>query len=65
MTMAVPSKGQYGVPEGMVFGFPCVCENGVAKPVEGLELTEAAKAKILVNIAELQAEAQAVKAFVP
>ena len=45
-------------------GCPCVCENGVTKPVEGLELTEATKAKILINIAELQAEAQVVKAFV-
>lgn len=45
-------------------GCPCVCENGVTKPVEGLELTEATKAKILINIAELQAESQVVKAFV-
>lgn len=65
VTMAVPSKGQYGVPEGMVFGFPCVCENGVATPVEGLALTDVTKTKILANIRELQAEAQAVKEFVP
>lgn len=65
VTMAVPSKGQYGVPEGMVFGFPCVCENGVATPVEGLALTDVTKTKILANIKELQAEAQAVRDFVP
>lgn len=65
VTMAVPSEGEYGVPEGMVFGFPCRTENGVARPVEGLAISEALRARIERNVAELALEAEAVKAFLP
>ena len=58
VTMGVPSDGSYGVPEGMVFGFPCIVK-------EGLELTEDTKARIAKNVAELQGEQQAVAAFIP
>jgi malate dehydrogenase len=29
VTMGVPSDGSYGIPEGIVFGFPCECKDGV------------------------------------
>ena len=28
VSVALPSEGWYGVPEGIVFSFPCRCENG-------------------------------------
>lgn len=66
MTMGVPSDGSYGVPEGMVFGFPCrVKGDGTYEIVKGLELCDAQKARIEKNIADLKAEMDAVKAFVP
>lgn len=66
VTMGVPSDGSYGVPEGMVFGFPCrVKGDGTYEIVKGLELCDAQKARIEKNIAELKAEMDAVKAFVP
>mgnify|MGYP001432691062 CR=1 FL=1 len=58
--------GSYGVPEGMVFGFPCIVkEDGSYEIVKGLELTEDTKARIAKNVAELQGEQQAVAAFIP
>lgn len=65
VTMAVPSEGEYGVPEGMVFGFPCRTEGGVARPVADLAISEALRARIERNVAELALEAEAVKAFLP
>lgn len=66
VTMGVPSDGSYGVPEGMIFGFPCIVkEDGTYEIVKGLELTEDTKARIAKNVAELQGEQQAVAAFVP
>ena len=37
VSMAVPSDGSYGVPEGLISGFPCTTKNGVWSIVPGLE----------------------------
>ncbi|RDF61751.1 malate dehydrogenase, partial [Acinetobacter baumannii] len=36
VTMGVPSDGSYGIPEGVMFGFPVTTENGEYKSVQGL-----------------------------
>jgi malate dehydrogenase len=56
VTMAVPSDGSYGVPEGLVFGFPCTCKDGQYEIVKGLELTEEQKAGIARNVKALEEE---------
>ncbi|WP_443743437.1 malate dehydrogenase [Sutterella sp.] len=63
VTMGVPSDGSYGVPEGLVFGFPCTTENGRWKIVEGLELSDFIRAKMAKSIAELEAERDHVAAL--
>ena len=60
VSMALPSEGWYGVPEGLVFSFPCRCENGEIKVVEGLPIDSFAQSKIDENIAELMEEREAV-----
>src|SRR5260370_29595336 len=37
VSMGVASDGSYGVPEGLISGFPCTCANGSWSIVEGLE----------------------------
>ena len=37
VSMAVPSDGSYGVPEGLIVGFPCTCSGGEYEIVQGLE----------------------------
>ena len=64
VTMGVPSNGAYGVPVGTVCGFPCVCENGRYRIVEGLEMSEEAKERLARTVAELRNEQEAVAAFV-
>jgi malate dehydrogenase len=35
VTMGIPSKGEYGIPAEVIYGFPVTCENGEYKMVEG------------------------------
>jgi len=64
VSMAVPSDGSYGVPEGIVTGFPCRCKDGKWEIVQGLELNEFGRARLDKTIAELQQEADDVKDLV-
>lgn len=41
VSMSVPSEGnKYGVPEGLIFSFPCTTKNGEWKIVEGLDVSD-------------------------
>ena len=40
VTMSVPSDGSYGIPEGVIYGFPVTCRNGHFHIVQGLPLSE-------------------------
>jgi malate dehydrogenase len=56
VSMGVPSDGSYGVPEGLISGFPCTCAGGEYTIVQGLEIDEFSRAKIDASVAELQSE---------
>lgn len=56
VSMGVVSDGSYGVPEGLVFSFPVVCENFEYKIVEGLEMSDFSKEKLQIAIDELEDE---------
>jgi malate dehydrogenase len=56
VSMGVPSDGSYGIPEGLISGFPCTCDNGRYSIVEGLDIDEFSRAKIDASVAELVAE---------
>ena len=61
VSMAVPSDGSYGVPEGIISSFPCSCAAGEWSIVQGLEITDFAQSKIDATVAELEGERDAVK----
>jgi malate dehydrogenase len=61
VTMGVPSNGEYGIPAGVVFGFPVTTENGEYKIVEGLEIDAFSQEGINKTLAELQGEQDGVK----
>ena len=56
VSMGVPSDGSYGIPEGLICGFPCICTDGQWRIVEGLELDDFSRAKIDESVAELVGE---------
>ena len=60
VSVALPSEGWYGVPEGIVFSFPCRCEGGEVIVVDNLPIDAFAQAKIDENIAALLEERDAV-----
>ncbi|MFT4216139.1 MAG: malate dehydrogenase [Micropruina sp.] len=60
VSMAVPSDGSYGVPEGIISSFPCTTANGSYSIVQGLEIDDFSRGKIDASVAELQDEAKAV-----
>jgi malate dehydrogenase len=65
-SMATVSKGEYGVPAGMVFGYPVTCPgNGSYKVVEGLTHDDFGKAAFAKTLNELQEERDAVKHLLP
>jgi malate dehydrogenase len=55
-TMGVPSDGSYGIPEGIIFGFPVTTENGEYKIVQGLPIDEFSRERINKTLAELEEE---------
>ncbi len=60
VSMAVPSDGSYGVPEGIISSFPCTTADGSYSIVQGLEIDDFSRGKIDASVAELQDEAKAV-----
>jgi malate dehydrogenase len=63
VSMGVRSDGSYGVPEGLISSFPCVCRDGEWEIVPGLEIDDYSRAKIDASIAELGEERDAVAAL--
>ncbi|AOZ73010.1 malate dehydrogenase [Boudabousia tangfeifanii] len=61
VTAGVASDGSYGVPEGLVFGFPCTSNGGEWEIVQGLEISDATRAGIERNIKALEEERDAVR----
>ena len=61
VAMAVPSDGSYGVPEGLISGFPVRTDgNGGYEIVQGIELSDGARAKLDRSAEELSDEREAV-----
>lgn len=61
VSMAVPSDGSYGVPEGIISSFPCVATDGEYHIVQGLEIDDFSRARIDASVNELIDERDAVK----
>ena len=58
---AVVSDGSYGVPEGLIFGFPLrTTKSGKVEIIQGVELNDFAKSKIKITTEELVTEREAV-----
>ena len=61
VSMAVPSDGSYGVPEGLISSFPCTTANGRWEIVSGLKIDDFSRARIDASAAELAEERDAVQ----
>ncbi|WP_425269088.1 malate dehydrogenase [Gordonia lacunae] len=60
-SVALPSPGVYGIPEGLVCSFPVRSVDGGWQIVEGLDINDFSRARIDASVAELQSEREAVR----
>ncbi len=61
VSMGVPSDGSYGIPEGLIFGYPVTCAGGKYTLVQGLSHNDFAKSKIAATQKELTEERAAIE----
>lgn len=61
VSMAIPSEGWYGIPEGLIYSFPVkVDAAGRIEVVQGVEIDAYAQARLDENVKDLDVERQAV-----
>ena len=61
VTMGIPSDGSYGIPEGIVYGFPVTTQNGEYTLVQGLEIDAFSRERMDNTLNELLEERDGVK----
>jgi len=59
-TMGVPSDGSYGIPEGVIYGFPTTCSEGEYSIVTGLDIDEFSRKQMDKTLQELEEERAAI-----
>lgn len=64
-TMGVLSDGSYGIPEGVFFGFPVICQDGLCRIVQGLEIAPSYQDKLNITYQELLEEQNAIRHLLP
>ncbi len=60
VSMAIPSRGDYGIAEGVVFSFPVQTSSGRIDVVQGLDIPPAVRERIEATEKELHEEAAAI-----
>jgi malate dehydrogenase len=65
VSMGVYSDGSYGIAEGLIYSFPCVCKDGDWEIVQGLEINDFSRAKMTATEQELTEERDAVQHLLP
>lgn len=61
VSMAVPADGSYGIEPGVIYSFPCTCDNGRWKIVQGLDIDGFSRERMDATDRELREEREAVK----
>jgi len=61
VSMAVPSDGSYGIPEGVIYSYPMTCKGGAYSVVQGLSVNQFSREKMQATYRELCEERDGVK----
>ena len=61
VTMGVPSDGSYGIPEGVIYGYPVTIRGGECQVVKGIEISEFSRKRMDATLKELHEERDGVK----
>lgn len=65
VSMGIYSDGSYGIEEGLIYSFPCVCKDGDWEIVQGYEVNDFSRAKMQATEQELKEERDAVAHLLP
>jgi malate dehydrogenase len=61
VSMGIPSDGSYGIPEGVLYGYPVTCKGGKYEIVKGLDVSDFARKRMDATLKELHEERDGVK----
>jgi len=61
VSMGIPSDGSYGIPEGVLYGYPVICKGGKYKIVKGLEVSDFSRSRMMATLKELHEERDSIK----
>lgn len=61
VSMGVPADGSYGIGEGVLYGYPCICRNGSYEIVKGLDVSDFSRARMQATLKELHEERDGIK----
>ena len=61
VTMGVPAEGSYGIPEGVIYGYPVTCRSGSYQLVKGIEISEFSRKRMDATLKELHEERDSVR----
>ena len=61
VSMGIPSDGSYGIPEGVLYGYPVTCKGGKFEIVKGIEISEFSRKRMDATLKELHEERDGVK----
>jgi malate dehydrogenase len=61
VSMGIPSDGSYGIPEGVIYGYPVTCRGGSYTIVKGIEVSEFGRKRMDATLKELREERDGVK----
>ena len=61
VSMGIPSDGSYGIPEGVLYGYPVTCKGGSFEIVKGLEVSDFSRKRMDATLKELHEERDSVK----
>lgn len=64
VSMGVPSDGSYGIPAGVIYGYPVTCKNGDYQIVQGLSVNDFSRARMEATHKELLEERDGVKELI-
>jgi malate dehydrogenase len=64
VSMGVPSDGSYGIPAGVIYGYPVTCKNGEYQIVQGLAVNEFSRQRMDATLKELLEERDGVKELI-
>ena len=61
VSMGIPAEGSYGIPEGVIYGYPVTCKGGRYEIVKGIQVSDFSRSRMQATLQELQEERDSIK----